>query len=115
MQFLCQRATCSAVPGHCLCSHQQKLSIFGYWQVLQAYPEPHELLLEIALPEAPVVTLKNNMGGIQLTATAEVMVMVIQPGDVLLPSEYRVYEGTTHAEIPSAASPRHRAVSLCTV
>ncbi|XP_075294503.1 BPI fold-containing family B member 4-like [Opisthocomus hoazin] len=43
--------------------------------VFEAYPEPHELLLKIAVPEAPVVTLKQNKGVIQLTATAEVMVI----------------------------------------
>ncbi|NXW35880.1 BPIB4 protein, partial [Phaetusa simplex] len=48
--------------------------------VLKAYPETHELLLKIAVPEAPVVTLKKNKGVIQLTATAEVM--VIHPDDV---------------------------------
>ncbi|XP_074461608.1 BPI fold-containing family B member 4-like [Larus michahellis] len=48
--------------------------------VLKAYPESHELLLKIAVPEAPVVTLKKNKGVIQLTATAEVM--VIHPDDV---------------------------------
>ncbi|NXY51131.1 BPIB4 protein, partial [Ceuthmochares aereus] len=48
--------------------------------VFKAYPEPHELLLKIAVPEAPVVTLKRNKGVIQLLATAEVM--VIHPDDV---------------------------------
>ncbi|KFP67057.1 BPI fold-containing family B member 4, partial [Cariama cristata] len=48
--------------------------------VFKAYPESHELLLKIAVPEAPVVTLKKNKGVIQLTATAEVM--VIHPHDV---------------------------------
>ncbi|NXG67384.1 BPIB4 protein, partial [Hemiprocne comata] len=45
-----------------------------------AYPESQELLLKIAVPEAPVVTLKKNKGVIHLTATAEVT--VIYPGDV---------------------------------
>ncbi|KFO77478.1 BPI fold-containing family B member 4, partial [Cuculus canorus] len=49
--------------------------------VFKAYPEPHELLLNIDVPEAPVVTLKRNKGVIQLLATAEVM--VIHPDDVL--------------------------------
>ncbi|NWH75365.1 BPIB4 protein, partial [Piaya cayana] len=49
--------------------------------VFKAYPEPHELLLKIAIPEAPVVTLKRNKGVIQLLAAAEVM--VIHPDDVL--------------------------------
>ncbi|NXX96503.1 BPIB4 protein, partial [Centropus bengalensis] len=44
-------------------------------EVFKVYPEPHELLLKIAVPEAPVVTLKRNKGGIQLLATAEVMVI----------------------------------------
>ncbi|NXN24652.1 BPIB4 protein, partial [Nycticryphes semicollaris] len=48
--------------------------------VFKAYPESHELLLKIKVPEAPVVTLKKNKGVIQLTATAEVM--VIHPDDV---------------------------------
>ncbi|NXE28519.1 BPIB4 protein, partial [Ardeotis kori] len=48
--------------------------------VVKAYPEPRELLLRIAVPEAPVVTLKKNKGVIQLRATAEVM--VIHPDDV---------------------------------
>ncbi|NXE11526.1 BPIB4 protein, partial [Lophotis ruficrista] len=48
--------------------------------VVRAYPEPRELLLRIAVPEAPVVTLKKNKGVIQLRATAEVM--VIHPDDV---------------------------------
>ncbi|NXA18209.1 BPIB4 protein, partial [Ibidorhyncha struthersii] len=48
--------------------------------VFKAYPESHELLLKITVPEAPVVTLKKNKGVIQLTATAEVM--VIHPHDV---------------------------------
>ncbi|PKU34722.1 hypothetical protein llap_14973 [Limosa lapponica baueri] len=43
--------------------------------VFKAYPKSHELLLKIAVPEAPVVTLKKNKGVIQLTATAEVMVI----------------------------------------
>uniref|UniRef100_A0A663NCH7 BPI fold containing family B member 4 n=1 Tax=Athene cunicularia TaxID=194338 RepID=A0A663NCH7_ATHCN len=43
--------------------------------VFKAYPEPRELLLKIAVPEAPVVTLKKNKGAIQLRATAEVMVI----------------------------------------
>lgn len=85
MQLLHQWATCSAAAGHCLCSHQEKLFIFGCCQVLKAYPEPHELLMEIAVPTAPVVTLKKNTGVIQLTAAAEVM--MIHPGDVPLPSE----------------------------
>ncbi|NXW42531.1 BPIB4 protein, partial [Nyctiprogne leucopyga] len=49
-------------------------------EVFKAYPEPHELLLKIAVPEAPVVTLKKNKAVIQLTATAEVM--VLHPDDV---------------------------------
>ncbi|NXU29740.1 BPIB4 protein, partial [Thalassarche chlororhynchos] len=48
--------------------------------VFKAYPESRELLLKIAVPEAPVVTLKKNKGAIQLTATAEVM--AIHPDDV---------------------------------
>ncbi|XP_076208506.1 BPI fold-containing family B member 4-like [Aptenodytes patagonicus] len=48
--------------------------------VFEAYPESRELLLKIAVPEAPVVTLKKNKGVIQLMATAEVM--VIHPDDV---------------------------------
>uniref|UniRef100_A0A8C4TX24 BPI fold containing family B member 4 n=1 Tax=Falco tinnunculus TaxID=100819 RepID=A0A8C4TX24_FALTI len=43
--------------------------------VFKAYPESHELLLKIAVPEAPVVTLMKNKGMIQLMATAEVMVI----------------------------------------
>uniref|UniRef100_A0A8B9SR21 BPI fold containing family B member 4 n=1 Tax=Anas platyrhynchos TaxID=8839 RepID=A0A8B9SR21_ANAPL len=43
--------------------------------VFKAYPEPHELLLKIAVPEAPVVTLKKNKATIQLKATAEVVVI----------------------------------------
>ncbi|KFW04731.1 BPI fold-containing family B member 4, partial [Eurypyga helias] len=43
-----------------------------------AYPESRELLLKMAVPEAPRVTLKKNKGSLQLTATAEVM--VIHPG-----------------------------------
>ncbi|NXF61212.1 BPIB4 protein, partial [Ciccaba nigrolineata] len=43
--------------------------------VFKAYPESHELLLKIAVSEAPVVTLKKNKGVIQLRATAEVMVI----------------------------------------
>ncbi|XP_010079765.1 PREDICTED: BPI fold-containing family B member 4-like, partial [Pterocles gutturalis] len=46
----------------------------------KAYPEPQELLLKIAVPEVPVVTLERNKGVIQLTATAELM--VIFPGDI---------------------------------
>ncbi|NWI93547.1 BPIB4 protein, partial [Pitta sordida] len=49
-------------------------------EVLKAYPEPHELLLKIAVPEAPVVTLKKNKGVIQLTAAVEMI--VIHPGDI---------------------------------
>ncbi|KFR04296.1 BPI fold-containing family B member 4, partial [Nipponia nippon] len=48
--------------------------------VFEVYPESCELLLKIAVPEAPVVTLKKNKGVIQLTATAEVV--VIHPDDV---------------------------------
>ncbi|NWH17737.1 BPIB4 protein, partial [Grus americana] len=48
--------------------------------IFKAYPESHELLLKIAVPEAPVVTLKKNKGVIQLMATTEVM--VIHPHDV---------------------------------
>ncbi|KAM6378674.1 uncharacterized protein J5M81_011273 [Pluvialis apricaria] len=48
--------------------------------VFKAYPESHQLLLKITVPEAPVVTLKKNKGVIQLMATAEVM--VIHPDDV---------------------------------
>ncbi|XP_074898418.1 BPI fold-containing family B member 4-like [Buteo buteo] len=48
--------------------------------IFKAYPESCELLLKIAVPEAPVVTLKKNKGVIQLTATAEVV--VIHPRDV---------------------------------
>ncbi|XP_040465257.1 BPI fold-containing family B member 4-like [Falco naumanni] len=43
--------------------------------VFKAYPESHELLLKIAVPEAPVVTLMKNKGMIRLMATAEVMVI----------------------------------------
>ncbi|NXL37870.1 BPIB4 protein, partial [Glaucidium brasilianum] len=43
--------------------------------VFKAYPESHELLVKIAVPKAPVVTLKKNKGAIQLRATAEVMVI----------------------------------------
>ncbi|NWW95476.1 BPIB4 protein, partial [Rhynochetos jubatus] len=42
--------------------------------VSRAYPEPRELLLKMAVPEAPLVTLRKNNGTLQLTATAEVMV-----------------------------------------
>uniref|UniRef100_A0A8B9P3B8 BPI fold containing family B member 4 n=1 Tax=Apteryx owenii TaxID=8824 RepID=A0A8B9P3B8_APTOW len=48
--------------------------------VFEAYPEPQELLLKVAVPEAPVVTLKKDKGVIQLRATTEVM--VIHPDDV---------------------------------
>ncbi|XP_040432120.1 BPI fold-containing family B member 4 isoform X2 [Cygnus olor] len=48
--------------------------------VFKAYPEPHKLLLKIAVPEAPVVTLKKNKATIQLKATAEVV--VIHPDNV---------------------------------
>ncbi|NXX14850.1 BPIB4 protein, partial [Podargus strigoides] len=48
--------------------------------VFRAYPKPCKLLLRIAVPEAPVVTLKRNKGVIQLMATTEVM--VIHPGNV---------------------------------
>ncbi|NXX57742.1 BPIB4 protein, partial [Scopus umbretta] len=48
--------------------------------VFKVYPESHDLLLKIAVPEAPVVTLKKNKGVIQLTATAKVV--VIHPDDV---------------------------------
>ncbi|NXJ71469.1 BPIB4 protein, partial [Rostratula benghalensis] len=51
--------------------------------VFKAYPESHELLLKIKVPEAPVVTLKKNKGVIHLTATAEVM--VIHPDGVQKP------------------------------
>ncbi|NWS74144.1 BPIB4 protein, partial [Crotophaga sulcirostris] len=47
--------------------------------ISKAYPKPHELLLKIAIPEVPVVTLKKNKGVIQLLATAEVM--AIHPYD----------------------------------
>ncbi|NXW62136.1 BPIB4 protein, partial [Eurystomus gularis] len=43
--------------------------------VLKAYPESRNLLLKIAVPEAPVVTLKKKKGVIRLMATAEVMVI----------------------------------------
>ncbi|NXC15451.1 BPIB4 protein, partial [Corythaeola cristata] len=43
--------------------------------VFKTYPKPCELLLRIAVPEAPVVTLKKNKGVIQLTARAEVVVI----------------------------------------
>lgn len=66
-------------------------------------------MMEIAVPKAPAVTSEKNTDVIQLTAAAEVM--VIHPGDVPLPSEQHIYEGTTHAEIPSVVSPLHRAVS----
>ncbi|NXT74468.1 BPIB4 protein, partial [Zapornia atra] len=49
--------------------------------VFRVYPEPHELLLEIAVPEQPLVTLKKNKGVIHLRAVTEVM--VIQPDDTL--------------------------------
>ncbi|NXG38175.1 BPIB4 protein, partial [Dromaius novaehollandiae] len=49
--------------------------------VFKTYPESHELLLKIAVPEAPVVTLKKNRGEIQLTATAELA--AVHPEDVL--------------------------------
>ncbi|NWX95141.1 BPIB4 protein, partial [Nothoprocta ornata] len=48
--------------------------------VFQAYPESHELLLKIAVPKAPVVTLKKNKGVIRLTAAVEVM--VLHPDDM---------------------------------
>ncbi|NWR65668.1 BPIB4 protein, partial [Bucorvus abyssinicus] len=48
--------------------------------VFKIYPESRELLLKVAVPEAPVVTLKKNKGVIQLTAAAEVM--VIHPNNV---------------------------------
>lgn len=83
--------------------------IFRCWQILKAYPEPHELLMEIAVPKALMVTRQKNTGVIQLTAAAEVM--VIHPGDVPLPSEQHMYEGTTRAKIPSIVSPHHRTVS----
>lgn len=41
--------------------------------VLKAYPEPCDLLLKIAVPKAPVVTLKKDKAAIQLQATAEVV------------------------------------------
>lgn len=74
--MLPEQAACSVVPGY---SHQ-KLSIFGCRQIFKAYPESRELLLKIAVPEAPVVILRKNKGVIQLTATAEVV--VIHPHDV---------------------------------
>ncbi|XP_075373078.1 BPI fold-containing family B member 4-like [Mycteria americana] len=43
--------------------------------VFEVYPESRELLLQIAVPEAPVVTLKKNKGAIQLLATLEVVVI----------------------------------------
>lgn len=42
-------------------------------QVLKAYPEPCDLLLKIAVPKAPVVTLKKDKATIQLQATAEMV------------------------------------------
>ncbi|KAM7090890.1 LOW QUALITY PROTEIN: BPI fold-containing family B member 4-like [Ciconia maguari] len=48
--------------------------------VFEVYPESRDLLLKIAVPEAPVVTLKKNKGVIQLMATLEVV--VIHPDDV---------------------------------
>ncbi|NXL89817.1 BPIB4 protein, partial [Alectura lathami] len=48
--------------------------------VSKAYPEPRELLLKIAVPEAPGVTLKKHKGAIRLKAAAEVV--VIHPDDV---------------------------------
>ncbi|XP_010132148.1 PREDICTED: LOW QUALITY PROTEIN: BPI fold-containing family B member 4-like [Buceros rhinoceros silvestris] len=48
--------------------------------VFKIYPRSCGLLLKVAVPEAPVLTLKKNKGGIQLTAAAEVM--VIHPNDV---------------------------------
>ncbi|NXG72090.1 BPIB4 protein, partial [Baryphthengus martii] len=52
----------------------------GPGAVFKAYPESRELLLRIAVPAAPMVTLKKNKGVIWLRATAEVM--VIHPNDV---------------------------------
>lgn len=65
--------------------------------------------MEIAVLKALMVTRQKNTGVIQLTAAAEVM--VIHPGDVPLPSEQHMYEGTTRAKIPSIVSPHHRTVS----
>ncbi|NWX16883.1 BPIB4 protein, partial [Aegotheles bennettii] len=48
--------------------------------VFKAYPEPRNVLLKIAVPGAPVVTLRKNKGVIQLKAMAEVV--AIHPGDV---------------------------------
>ncbi|NXS64011.1 BPIB4 protein, partial [Brachypteracias leptosomus] len=48
--------------------------------VLKAYPEPRDLLLKVAVPQAPVMILKQRKGVIRLMATAEVM--VIYPRDV---------------------------------
>lgn len=56
-------------------SHATTSLLLWMLQVFKAYPEPHELLLKIAVPEAPVVTLKKNKATIQLKATAEVVVI----------------------------------------
>uniref|UniRef100_A0A8B9N057 BPI fold containing family B member 4 n=1 Tax=Accipiter nisus TaxID=211598 RepID=A0A8B9N057_9AVES len=60
---------------HCL-----PLGLEGLGTIFKAYPESRGLLLKIAVPEAPVVILRKNKGVIQLTATAEVV--VIHPHDV---------------------------------
>ncbi|XP_044841721.1 BPI fold-containing family B member 4 [Mauremys mutica] len=47
--------------------------------VYQKFSEPQPLVLKVAVPETPRVTLKKNQGWIQLTATTEVLVS--QPND----------------------------------
>uniref|UniRef100_A0A452ITQ3 Uncharacterized protein n=1 Tax=Gopherus agassizii TaxID=38772 RepID=A0A452ITQ3_9SAUR len=47
--------------------------------VYQKFPEPQPLVLKVAVPETPRVTLKKDQGWIQLTATTEVLVS--QPND----------------------------------
>ncbi|NXP54923.1 BPIB4 protein, partial [Heliornis fulica] len=48
--------------------------------VFKAYPESHELLLKIVVPEEPAVTLRKNKAVIHLPAITEVMVM--HPDDI---------------------------------
>ncbi|KAM8996434.1 BPI fold-containing family B member 4 [Ara ararauna] len=67
-------ATGSSQLGISMNLLSSKLSGFGCWLVFKAYPRSHKLLLEMTAPEAPVVTLKESQGVIQLMATAEVMV-----------------------------------------
>uniref|UniRef100_A0A8C3SYX2 BPI fold containing family B member 4 n=1 Tax=Chelydra serpentina TaxID=8475 RepID=A0A8C3SYX2_CHESE len=47
--------------------------------VFQKFPQPQPLVLKVAVPETPRVTLKKNQGSIQLSATTEVLVS--QPND----------------------------------